>query len=310
MAVKRARVGKKRHAWVKWVVALCVLVFLGVVFAASVGIGNWMLSRAQQYSADQEQQTVTVPPEQIVPVKVSPITAHAYALGGRYNSYLNAGITQLCAPLRAEDGALLFDSRTCLQAGWEENGDVDLATNAWELHQNGMYLCAYMPITGFAMEDAMLRELTLSYEATLIAEAAESGVDEIILTDLPVSTANIEKIVHYISRIKGLSGNCAIGVMITPEVLQLGRQDVYLAAQLLSVCDFLVLDLRNLPLSGVQTGVEVAPGENQAMSVSYVLEHMQYDLVRYFPRLALTKEQTDALDYLMTKGYHNWVIVE
>jgi hypothetical protein len=46
------------------------------------------------------------------------------------------------------------------------------------------------------------------------------------------------------------------------------------------------------------------------MTVKYLMEHMQYDLVRYSPRLALGEQQSDALDYIISKGYGNWVIVE
>ena len=46
------------------------------------------------------------------------------------------------------------------------------------------------------------------------------------------------------------------------------------------------------------------------MSVEYVMQNLQYDLTRYSPRLALDEQQTDALDYVIAKGYGNWVIME
>ena len=325
MAVKRVRMKNKHRAWVKWVVALGVVTVLAATFAASVGIGNWLLDMAEQYPATPEQPTVTVPPEQIFTVSVPQIKAYAYSLGDRYSGYVYADIAQLCAPLRDADGALTFTSRVCERAGWEQNGRVDLATNAWELHQSGLYLCTYIPISGFAEEDEAVRELVLSYEASLIAEAAESGVDEVFLTNLNPTKTNIAEVVQYLRRVKGLcSTDCAIGVMITPEVLLAEQYDVYLAAQLMSVCDFLVLDLRGLPLydtpntqqeeteaqSELQSEQESGTSAEQVLSVEYVMQNLQYDLTRYSPRLALDEQQTDALDYIIAKGYGNWVIME
>lgn len=325
MAVKRVRMKNKHRAWVKWVVAIGIVAFLGVTFAASVGIGNWLLKTAEQYPASVEQESVTVPPEKIIPVRVPAIKAYAYSLGDRYSGYVYADITHLCAPLRDADGALVFSSRVCERAGWEQNGRVDLATNTWELHQSGLYLCAFMPISGFAEEDEAVRELVLSYEASLISEAADNGVDEIFLTGLDPTHANITEVAQYLRRVKSLcSSDCAIGVMITPEVLLAEQYDVYLAAQLMSVCDFLVLDLRGLPLNDAPipqeteteapgetlTEQESGTGEEQMLSVEYVMQNLQYDLTRYSPRLALSEQQTDALDYIIAKGYGNWVIIE
>lgn len=327
MAVKHARVKRKSsRVWVKLAVVPLILVVLGIVFAASVGIGKLLLKQAEKYPAEHESEQVTVPPQDILWGNVPRIKAHSYTLGARYSSYVYSGITQVCAPLRDAEGNLNFDSRVCEQMGWNENGRVDLTTNAWELHENGLYLCTYIPITGFEIEDAVLSELTLSYEAALIAEAAESGVDEIFLTGLVPTQANIGRITAYLERVKLLCGDgCAIGVLVTPELFLMAENDVYLAAGLMQVCDFLVMDLRGLPTQ--QTPTETLPeeesvtdGESTAdteqgtparqITVAYVLENMQYELQRYSPRLALTEEQTDALDLIMAKGYGNWLIMQ
>lgn len=324
MAVKRVRVKNKTHAWVKWVVALGVVAVLGAVFAASVGIGQWLLRTAEQYPAGEQQELPTVPEEPLIPIGVAPIKAHAYRIGNRYTSFLNAGTMHLCAPLRDGDGSLLYASDICKRVGWDTNGSADLAKNAEELHYNGMYLSTHIPIKGFAEQEAAQRELVLSYEASLIAEAANTGVDEIFLTGLQPTAANVTEIAQYLRRIKALSGDCAIGIMITPEVLLTADYGVYTAAQLMSVCDFLVLDLRNLPLQEQEDGADNQPEQgtepdqteqdgvlqDKGMSVAYVMQHMQYDLQRYAPRLALTNEQSDALDYITAQGYANWVILE
>ena len=106
MAVKRVRMKNKHRAWVKWVVAIGIVAFLGATLAASVGIGNRLLKTAEQYPASVEQESVTVPPEKIIPVRVPAIKAYAYSLGDRYSGYVYADITHLCAPLRDADGAL------------------------------------------------------------------------------------------------------------------------------------------------------------------------------------------------------------
>lgn len=323
MAKRRVRVGKKRIAWVKWGIAMGIVLLLGVVFAASVGVGNWLLRTAEKYPAGESEQTVpNVPEEEILPVSVPRIKAHAYHIGDRYSSYTYAGISHLCAPLRAQDGTLVFESAVCEKAGWETNGSVDLAQNVENLHYNDLYLCAYVSVGGFAEQDAALRELALSYEAALIAEAAAAGVDEIFLCGLAPTQNNISDVTAYLHRVKVLAGDCAIGVLITPDVLLATRYDVYTAAQLLGVCDFLVLDLRGLPLDAAtetesdgestdeQSTTEQSTVEQSGLTVRYVMETMQYDLIRYSPRLALDGTQTDALDYVISKGYGNWVVME
>ena len=252
MAKRRVLAGKKKNTWVKWAVAAAILLLLGVTFAVSLGVGNWLLRTAEKYPAGEAETESTLPEQEILSVAVSPIKAHSYAFGNRYSSYLYAGITQLCAPLCAADGTPVYDSAVCERAGWEECGSVNLAKNVQELHQNGLYVCAYMPIDGFAEQDAALRELALSYEAALIAEAAAAGVDEIFLTGLAPAQANITEILQYLRRVKALAGNCAIGVLISPEVLLAAEYDVYTAAQLLQVCDFLAL------ISGFTTSISVA----------------------------------------------------
>ena len=315
MARRRIRVGKKQYAWVKWAVAAGIVLLLGVVLVASIGVGQWLLRTAEKYPASSQQEQVVVPEKEIIPVRVSSIKAHAYVLGNRYSGFVYAGVEQLCAPLRTADGALTFSSAVCDRAGWETDGSVDLAQNVENLHHNNLYLSAYMPIYGFAEQDAAQRELVLSYEAALIAEAAAAGVDEIFLTGLAPTNANISEVLQYLRRVKDLAGHCAIGVLIEPQVLLMAQYDVYIAAQLLQVCDFLVLDLRHLPLSTPITETQPdALGQTQegaqVLTVTYIMESMQYDLQRYSPRLALSEDQTDALDYVMAKGYGNWVIMQ
>ena len=106
-----------------------------------------------------------------------------------------------------------------------------------------------------------------------------------------------------------------VSALWSPEVLLAAEYDVYTAAQLLQVCDFLVLDLRGLPTDAVVSDTQAetdtqAEEETETLTVRYVLENMQYDLQRYSPRLALDSEQTDALDMVIAKGYGNWVIME
>lgn len=305
MARRRVRIGKSRGAWVKWAVAIGIVLLLGAVFAASVGVGSWLLRTAEKYPAgDAEQTTPEVPEQEIIPVSVPTVKAHAYKIGNRCSSYTSAGIRHLCAPLRDGEDALAYASAVCDRAGWETDGSVDLAQNVDNLHHNNLYLCAYMPIVGFDEQDKAMRELMLSYEAALITEAAAAGVDEIFLCGLAPTQANITEITAYLRRVKALAGNCAIGVLITPDVLLASRHDAYTAAQLLSVCDFLVLDMRGLPLD-----VSEPEAEQQSLTVKYIMENMQYDLIRYAPRLALDGTQTDALDFVIAKGYGNWVIM-
>lgn len=323
MAAKHARMKKRSRVWVKLGVVLGVLAVLGLVFAASVGIGKLLLRKAEQYPAEGEKEEVTVPRQEIVPVNVPRLKAHAYVLGARYSGFVYSGIMQVCAPLRDADGSLNFDSRVCESVGWDQNGNVNLVTNAWELHESGMYLSTYMPVTGFDVKDPVLSELTLSYEASLIAEAAECGVDEVFLTGLAPTQSNIGQIVAYIERVKLLCGDgCAIGVLISPEVFLSAEYDVYLAAMLARSCDFLVMDLRGLslaqPESSEQESTEPPEGQseqtteqqNRQLTVTWVMENMQYDLQRYSPRLAVTDQQTDALDHITACGYHNWLIME
>lgn len=335
MAAKHARMKKRSRVWARLGVvlgvALGVLAVLGAVFAASVGIGNFLLKKAEQFPAEGEREEITVPKQETVPLGAPSLKAHAYTLGARYSGFVYSGILQVCAPLRNADGSLNFDSRVCESVGWDQNGSVDLANNVRELHGSDVYLCTYIPITGFAVEDPVLSELTLSYEASLIAEAAECGVDEVFLTGLSPTQSNIEQIVAYVERVKLLCGaDCAVGVMIPPEVFLSAEYDVYLAAALARTCDFLVMDLRDLPLADRESDgqestapsptepeqtteqtTEQNAGQNAGqITVTFVIENMQYELQRYSPRLALTDLQTEALDLITARGYHNWLIME
>ena len=54
MAKRRVRIGKRTDTWVKWGIVIGMIVLLGVTFAASVGVGTWLLRTAEKYHAQQE----------------------------------------------------------------------------------------------------------------------------------------------------------------------------------------------------------------------------------------------------------------
>ena len=70
MAIKHARIKKKSRVWIRLAVVLGVAAVLGLVFIASVGVGKLLLNAAKQYPAELQQEQVSVPEQEIVPVRV------------------------------------------------------------------------------------------------------------------------------------------------------------------------------------------------------------------------------------------------
>lgn len=85
----------------------------------------------------------------------------------------------------------------------------------------------------------------------------------------------------------------------------LTEQDIYYAARLRSVCDFLALDLRALP----ENADRVEEGSEEASLLEQTAERMEYYVSSYGMRAVLSKSNAALYDSAKSLGFESIQIV-
>ncbi len=304
---------------------VAVPVFLLLCLLLSVAIGLVLGRRAEEgYSA--KHFDLSMEPYRAGNKTVPLVDAYLFPAEADPYRYTSRGITDLSFCLRDGDGELPYPIE--LSAEKEGEGDTEptedtLAALVSSIHNAGGRACAYFHVTSFAVEDPYLRELQAAYEVALVNRAARVGVDEILLVGLTVAKENIDAVEAYVSRMSHGAEQALLGVLMAPEIFALSEKDIYLAARVRSVCDFMALDLRLLPADADEIMTDEAAGETASASESReesggfeacslldkMLEENEYYIKAYRLRIVLDDENADLYDALKDAGVENLQII-
>ena len=123
----------------------------------------------------------------------------------------------------------------------------DLFENVEYIHKCGGYAIGTMYINSFAEKENGVEIIKREYEKQLVIEAADSGIDEILILGLDVSRDNISDVLIFLSDIKKESLDTKIGISISYQDLLEDKNGEYLASMLLMVVDFIALDSKSVP---------------------------------------------------------------
>lgn len=283
-----------------------------VLFAIiSVIIGIALGDKADKYPTDKPKYEFSFEPYRSGEKTVKSVDAYAYTLGTDARGYINNGVGDLSFCLRDLEGRLAYNSLVTASLGiaQEENG-YDLVEEMVYVHSLGGYACAYIYASSFTCEDAYLREVYKTYEIALISEAAECGVDDILILGLDVSAENIDEVEKYVSDASLAAGKAPLGVAVSRELLLMTEQDIYLASRVGAVCDYLALDLRAMSVDADKVEESTEDGDVAISELDATLAELEYYVEAYKIRVVFSKSNASLYDSALDLGVSNIQIVD
>ena len=303
--VKRARTKGKLYPWQILVPVLCGLA--GVVLA--LALGNHLQKKSDEYREELHKNDWLTGdgPVESLPVSVPDIRAVAIKPEGNVGDILIAGKHGgVILPLCGDDGIPLYASKVASAAGMlVDPAAPDLADDVARVSKRGLNVTAVYTVTCFSTPDPAVAAYRRGLDLALLLECAEARPDSILLLGLPSgSDENDRRAATFLTELSelmaGLSDRPAIGVAPPPSAFtaQSGTEDgaetdspLYAGtlspARLLTYCDYLAMDLRNMSAVGVDT----------------LLPHIQFAYVRHSLRLLVNIHDREAVEHALEHGY-------
>lgn len=277
------------------VVILALSVFVGV----AIGIGSILKNKLD--NAENQMYEYITPEHKLVDFepKTKEVNAYSYTFGKDAMGYIKQGVYDLSVCLRYSDGSLAYRSAIAEQIGLDGmDSGCDLKENVDYIHKCGGYLVGTMYINSFSDSDKSIASIKTAYEKQLLIEAANSGIDELLILGIDVSRDNIDELLIFLSDVKKESMDCKIGFAIGYHDLLEDKKGEYLASKLLMVVDFLALDSKSVPCV-----------ENEALgqttSFKYRIESLHYYMKAYSLRLLFDEEHVALYDIAGEMGINN-----
>ena len=289
----------------KIVPVLIAIAVVIVCLAAAVALGIALGKKANEYKSESKydfEYDLYKSGDKSVRV----VDAVYYTLGTSAREYIKNGEGYLSFCLRNAQGELGFVSSTAIDAGIAQNSsNISLADEMLYVHNLGGYACAYIYSTAFDCEDKYLREIYKAYELALIREAAECGVDDILIVGLDVNADNIAEIEKYVSDAAVAADKAPLGVLASREIVLKANDGVYFASRILAVCDYLALDLRELDVNEMTSTID--PDGNSGADA--IVAEFEYYIEAYRMRLVFSRENAKLCESFRDLGVRNTQII-
>ena len=240
----------RRSKKISAILGICGLVLLAiaVIVAAAVVVGLKLRDEAEKHTESTELPYIEPEFEILQPSgEVRAVDAQIFRFEYSLGNFLSRDITDFSIMLRDSEGTLYYNSAVAQDTGWDSvYKSVSLADEMADIHEYGGYVCSYMYLSSFA-DGVSIAEIRRAYETELVIEAANSGVDEILLLGIDVTDKNFSEVLDFLADIKSRSGNCKIGIELDYGVIVTGSSDSYIPQMLLQICDFISLDASSVP---------------------------------------------------------------
>lgn len=286
-------------------ILLSILAFLILSIAISVVIGIQLGKKAE--SNEEEKYDLGAVEYTSGGKTVRAVEAYDLTEGHSVVDYIYQGITDLSICIRHSDGSIPFDSAVGREFAFDEiTSSRSLEKIVGSAHNNGGSVWTYFYVTSLSFEDANIREVYKAYELALIAEAAEAGVDGILLLGLDVGEENIDEAEDYAKRASIAAGDAVLGVTLSAETMLLTENEIYVAGRMKNACDHLALDLTHIVY-----GEETVNSRGETVSrLSAMIERMEYYIKAYSMRLVFSKENSKLHTEAQELGANNLQIVD
>ncbi len=231
--------------------------------------------------------------------------------------HYNAGYAPPSGKMQTSDlldyQAVTFDLGSCktplpYQVDLPETSGMTTSTDAPMLSSEvtrfqkaGLYVIGIFTVTSLQTTDIAQKALLEGQEMALLSLFSQAGIDSILLLGIPTGTDSLDQAaMNYLHKAEALLASVpaavpALGIALYPSAFSSGEVnengDIQYTGSLtpgrmLSVCDYLALDLRDM---GSQT--------------SPMLRDMQYAYVRYDLRLLTSRTQPEITEEAVRHGF-------
>ncbi|MBQ3126219.1 MAG: hypothetical protein IJC15_04040 [Clostridia bacterium] len=296
---------------------LVVIISAVIIFILSLMLGNYL--RAQiaalppRGDMPEEMLSGQLPADTSDASRVS-IMASSLPLGGLSDTAAISAVVEeltlgsreavsLC--LRDAGGEVHFRSDVAQRLTGQASSGVELPQLLPALKAARIYTSAVLAVTSFAEPDQVTRDLQRAFEISLAAEIGSSGVDELLLTELPVNVDTLDDVTAYIAEISAqLDDQVHLAVAVPPALIE-GASGTVLAKQLSQYADTIALDLRSLTAE---------TGSSYPDAVAAVLADASLYFSKYNMRVILPVTEdnifSELRQILELNAVHNWQIIE
>lgn len=278
------------------------VVSIVVLFGIAVGVGAYLRHKAESYEPKKEYEFEdNAPPESD---GAKSVCAPSFTYGDYLYGFIQKGYTELSLSLGTAE-SVTFDSGVAQSMVGVTCGDIKLEDYSSLIHKYEGRACAYFLSNAFECEDENLRRVKKAYETALLCEAAEGGIDDILILGINVTKENCDEVAKYLSELNAAVGDCSVGIAINTGTLLLTEDEVYIAAKLKSACDFVALDLRYLDFSGAE-----GSDSGEPTNLAQYLSELKYYLSSYSLRLVFSDANEALFDEARDLGFSNLQVVD
>lgn len=314
---------------------IAILSAAAVVIVAAVVWGTVLGERADEYESMKAEGQWTLPPSDSSnsPSAISETLSAPLSPSQTVwdlTSYGDESCSGATLTVYAE-GKTHYYSDVGLAAGLGDKDMYSLPKKVEHLHSESKRVtCIFHVASLTPAEDgsAALSAYLRGTELALIEEFAQSGADEILLVGCPVSldatdgktTRTMDFLRELNTRLTTSLGDKvpAVGVALPIEIINAIYTGDTSAAQILSQCDFLTMDMQNpdeYPLFG-GSDLDYDPQETEeeatedSSPISDMLKRFSYVYRQYPMRLMFNEDQRSEITKAISHGFLNISVVE
>ena len=195
----------------------------------------------------------------------------AVALNGISESGINglpSGITAVSVELRSGSSAPAYFSEVSGAVTGNFGGSAKLSEIVEKLKARGIYVSGIFNVTFQSKSDEQAAKAVMSYEAALVGEALDCGIDEIVITGLSPDTESAEQASQFFKMIREKYERAVLGAAFSYKLFEKGEAAGFIEkyAKFASFCG---VDTRGL----VSTAVT-----SSAMAEQYLIYFEKYPL--------------------------------
>lgn len=301
---------RRRQIRTVWITAGVVLLLVAVLLLI---LGSILANQGRNEWKDESTTSDDIPeetkPSKSVPsVKASPVlleTSGSDTLASRLSALVEGGSVAASVPLNDESGALLYHSDLALELGFSTaaNYSVTIARAAERAAEHGVYLSGTYHLLALTEEDELIRSVSLSKSAAVIADALRSGLHDVMLL-LPTLTAEqLPFLLGLIEDIRALAPEGVLGCAVPPDALSEASASGWID-RLADGVDFLALDLT---LTGDTDPLLYVENTLSASGTLFYL--LRYEMRALLPQLADGALQNQLTSSVESHWTQNWQIL-
>ncbi len=276
------------------VILVSVLSF-AVLLALAVGLGAYLRYKADSYTPKKNYGELgnTPPKSDGAEAVYAPIFNYGdYLFGLIKKDYTDFSV------LLGGGGRVSFESEVAKTDPSVKVAENDLAEYARVIHENGGKLCGYFYSSAFDIQDENLRRVKKAFEVSIICEAVQLGVDDVLILGINADKYNCDEVASYLSEINA-NADASVGIAVNVGAVLNTENGDYTVGKLKNSCDFAALDLRNLSFA------EVSENSNAPKNLGEYLSGIKYYLSSYSLRLVFSEDNGEFFDEAKELGFEN-----